>query len=478
MTVGFDINTFPNGLSYAKLSEILADGGYVLPAFEQNVAGGVVAGQSTRRQAIMSAARRLAVGLSTKLLDYQFDAAAQNTAIWKCLFATMTMTQGSGTLLMNANSTATTTTGCQLSTWRYFNFPGNGTVQVEIEAQFTAQPLANQVLLAGVFPAVSATATPTDGVYFKYSSAGLFGIVNYNGVETPTAQLVPAASLASNQSYTLRMDISNSGVDFWLDDTLLATQPPAAANGEPMNWGALPLAVQQYNVGTVSGSPQMQVKIANVTVQQRDMATEKLWEVQQATSGLMGSQGQDGGTMGSTALYTNNLAPGAGAAMTNTTAALGSGLGGQFSALPTLTASTDGILCSYQNPAGSVTQIPRTLIIKGVWLKGMITTALTGGPLFYLYSLAYGHTAVSMATAESASFANATAKAPRRIPLGIETYVVTAPVGTLGQGILATFTSPIVVNPGEFAAICAKNVGTVTTLGVITWLVGFDAFWE
>ena len=55
----------------------------------------------------------------------------------------------------------------------------------------------------------------------------------------------------------------------------------------------------------------------------------------------MSYQGQTGQTLGSTALYTNNLAAGAGAVMTNTTAALGSGLGGQFSALPTLAVGTD-----------------------------------------------------------------------------------------------------------------------------------------
>ena len=143
----------------------------------------------------------------------------------------------------------------------------------------------------------------------------------------------------------------------------------------------------------------------------------------------MTQQGLAGGTMGSLAAYANNLAPGAGAAMTNTTAALGTGLGGQFTTTATLTASTDGIVCSYQNPAGSVNQRPRTLMITGVRVQSLITAALTGGPLYWLYSLAFGHTAVSMATAESTSFANATAKAPRRVPLGIETIVVTAPVG-------------------------------------------------
>lgn len=478
MTVGFDLASLPGGLSYAKLSQILADAGFTMPAYEQNVAGGIVSGQSARRQPLVSANRRLAVGVATKLFDYQFSGAAQNTTIWKCLFATMTMTQGSGTLLMNANGTLTTTTGCQLSTWRYVNFPGNGTVSIDAEVIFNAAPLANQVFLFGAFPSVSATATPTDGVYFKLTSTGLYGVVNYNGVETSTALLVPAASFALNQNYDLKIDVSNGGADFWLNDTLLATLPSAAANPTPMNWGALPITLQQYNVGAVSGSPQLQVKVGTVSATQRDLATEKLWESQQGLSGLNASQGSEGGTMGTTALYSNSLAIGAGAALTNTTAAAGSGLGGQFTVLPTLAAGTDGVLQSFQNPVGSITQIPRTIMIKGVWLQGIVTTIFAGGPVLYAYSLAYGHTNVSLATADSASFATGTTKSARRVPLGVDNFLVTAPVGTMGQRIYQAFNVPIVLNPGEFVAIVAKNLGTVTTTGAITFVVGFNACYE
>jgi hypothetical protein len=84
-----------------------------------------------------------------------------------------------------------------------------------------------------------------------------------------------------------------------------------------------------------------------------------------------------------------------------------------------------------------------------------------------------------MATAEGTSFTtNPTTKAPRRVPLGFETYVVTAPVGTLGQGVTFKFDTPIVVNPGEFVAICAKNLGTVTSAGVIVFLVTPDCYWQ
>jgi hypothetical protein len=103
-----------------------------------------------------------------------------------------------------------------------------------------------------------------------------------------------------------------------------------------------------------------------------------------------------------------------------------------------------------------------------------VTTTLTGGPVLYAYSLAFGHTGVSLATAE----ANGTAKAPRRISLGYETFATTAAAGVIGASVYMAFNSPICVQPGEFVQLVAKNLGTVTTGGVITFQVTFDGFFE
>jgi len=181
-------------------------------------------------------------------------------------------------------------------------------------------------------------------------------------------------------------------------------------------------------------------------------------------------------TLGTSALYTNSLAAGAGVVMTNTTAALGTGLGGQFSALPTLTAGTDGIVCSYLVPAGTSAIPGKSLYITGIKVHGAVTTVLAGGPVLYAYSLSYGGNVLSLATVE----ANGVTKAPRRIALGFETFAATAAAGTVGSpgGCYMKFDSPVVVHPGEYAQIVAKNLGTVTSTGVITFLVTFDGYME
>jgi hypothetical protein len=75
---------------------------------------------------------------------------------------------------------------------------------------------------------------------------------------------------------------------------------------------------------------------------------------------------------------------------------------------------------------------------------------------------------------------NGTVKAQRRISLGFETFASNAALGVLGSatGCYMAFNSPVVVQPGEFVQVTAKNLGTITSAGIITFLVSFDAYFE
>lgn len=53
-----------------------------------------------------------------------------------------------------------------------------------------------------------------------------------------------------------------------------------------------------------------------------------------------------------------------------------------------------------------------------------------------------------------------------------------AATGTLGQRIDIDLATPIPVCPSEFIQLVAKNIGTVTTTGAITFLVSFGGYWE
>ena len=109
-------------------------------------------------------------------------------------------------------------------------------------------------------------------------------------------------------------------------------------------------------------------------------------------------------------------------------------------------------------------QTARNLIITGVradvtnQVVAVATTAFN-----FQCAIAFGHTAVSLATTETASFATATTKAPRRVPVGSLYLPVAAAVGQNSNQIRVSFQSPLIVYPGQFVAFIIKPVlGTAT----------------
>lgn len=429
--------------------------------------------------------RRLTVGMDTPTMEENFIAAAQNTGRWRNGVTNFTFSFATpGFVVFNASSIVTAGAAQYYQSYQHTVLGGQSPVTVDIPFMITAAPPADWQAQAGLAGVTTTPFTFTDGVYFRLSSAGLYLVLNYAGTETVSGALLDAADITPNTVFTARLVIGSERTELWVNDPNGSLGTPDASafayigaldtppvNPYPCAQLSQPFSARLYHSATAGAA--VQFRLGGPTITEGDVGQNRSWERSLARQGLIGAQGQNGHTMGSTALYTNSLAAGAGAALTNTTAAAGVGLGGQFSVQPTLAAGTDGILDSYLNPIPTNAIQGRTLMIDGVRIQGIVTTAFTGGPVLYAYSLAFGHTALSMATAEAIA-----AKAPRRIPLGFETYPVTSPVGTLGQSVYVPFKNAIPINPGEYVAICAKNLGTVTSAGVICFLITFDSHWE
>lgn len=416
---------------------------------------------------------RIRTGVDQMLFNELFPGAALNTGLWTSPVTTMTLTVAGGFANLNAASSLAINAVARLSSYRSFPCYKSYTTYFEKELNFTSLPVIGNVCEWGAIIATG-TAAPTDGAFFRYNAVGEFRcVINNNGVETQSETLDATTLVGVNTTHAFLIYVMSNKALFWIDNILVAIIDAPAGQGTTTSSQNLPLTFRNYNSTATSTAQVMKVSMVNVTLS--DMNATKPWASIIAGAGGNASQGQTSGTMGSTALYTNSLAPGAGAAMTNTTAALGSGLGGQFSALPTLAANTDGIVCSYQVPLGTSTVPGKSLYVRGIKVDSVVTTVLVGNatPVIYFYSIAYGHTAVSLATAEAA-----TTKAARRKPLGINTFAAAAAVGTQGAEVKTDLDVPIVVQPGEFIQVVAKNVGAVTTTGVITFLVEFDGYFE
>jgi hypothetical protein len=440
---------------------------------------GTTTGTAYLKSPETSADYRLRVGVDTQLFCETFNATAQNTSIWKHAFTTMTMTQSAGFLNINAAGTSTVASNfASLQSWQYFPLFGTVSTYVEFTGQITATPTTNEVFIAGLGVASGTATEPTDGVWWQLTSGGLIGVLRYNGTTTQTGVLYAAGSIPLNTNAKYTISINEREIEWWMDDTLLGETAMPSANGQPFMSTSLPIIMMKYNSGTIGSSPNMIVKVGDISVSLGDYGTYKPWAHQLAGAG-MNYQGLNGGTMGQLSQWANAAEPTA-AAATNTTAALGSGLGGLFKANAMASSATDLIISSYQNPLGGVNQTARNLYITGVSVQvanQVVAVATTG--FMFAVGIAYGHTAVSLATAESASFATGTTKAPRRVGVGLISLPLAAAVGAVSTPLVMSFNSPLVVHPGQFVQLIIKPVlGTATATETLLFNVGFDHYFE
>jgi hypothetical protein len=444
-------------------------GSAAAPAIYSEVDSGAITGSRLTLSPETDSDYRLRIATDTFFDDETFNYLAQNTGRHSNLNTTMTFSYTTGGLITNAGAITTTTTGLSLATYAHFPFYSNGVVRYDVfEGGFTQQPAANILVDIGCFLRGAANPyAPTDGAYFRLTSAGLLGVTNHNGTETTVT--LPF-TYTNSRIYKFIIVTSNEEAQFWIDNTLYGTIPVPVGQAQPFMAASLPFAMRHAIVGGAAGNTLQFILRGYGVSYGGGNITRSAGEF---GNGVYGSyQGRSGGTMGSLASYANSANPVA-AVPTNTTALM-TGLGGQVWETDTLAVTTDGIICSYQVPTGTVSVLGKRLKINGVKIDGYIQTALVGGGYNAQFTLAFGHTAVSLATAETVS-----TKAPRRIVLG--GYSVPAAAAALVQlpTITLTLQNPIYVNPSEFIAVVKKKVGALApTGGVVAHLISFDYSWE
>ena len=400
---------------------------------------------------------RLRVAQDTQLDEEVFNYAAQNTGKHQYHNTTMTAVWNTGGLLLNGSSITTTTTAARVRTYATFPLLDPGTLNISSTVAFSAQPTANVIIEFGLFLDSAANPyAPTDGVFFRLSSGGLSGVINHNGTETTTSPFT--FPYVNGRFYQFLIIVHEREVDFWIDNVLYATLSTPVGQGQPYASEALPYSMRHAIVGGAAGGV-IQATLKNYSVSLGGLQIgDTLGEINNRMVGAY--QGLSGGTMGTLASYVNSADPTASAALSNT-AALVTGLGGQFRFNAAATAVTDGIVVSYQVPATAISARNRRLKVNGIRLSCVNTGAAVATTATVLqWSLAFGHTAVSLATAEAA-----TTKAPRRIPVGLMAWPIGAAIGAMPDrgDIDIQFESPIYVNPGEFFAFVAKFIiGTAT----------------
>lgn len=432
-----------------------------------------VGGLSLFRRRAISRFGHTLVAPDTGIIDDTFGITATNTSNWAAPVTTQTVVYNNNAAVLNGSSVTSLNSSSAIRSYRVAQHFGHAQLKIEFTAYKSTVPQANEVTEFGaIVCTLPSTTAPTDGMYFRYNQAAeLRGVICSNGVETQTAAITPPSI---NVTHDFLIVADQEGVEFWIDDVLQAridfsTDTPTFASAFASM--AAPLVARYYIAG-VAPAVASQFRVFRARSWLTGAATNKLWHHQLAGMGGGCWQAPNGSTAGQLANYANNTNPVA-AVPTNTTAALGVGLGGQFWETDTLAVTTDGILCSYQNPLGTAFLQPRTLHINSCTVDSYVQTALTGGGYVAQYILAVGHTAVALNTSESA-----VQKAPRRIPLGIQSVAAAAAALTRLERVSQTFETPIVVNPTEFIQVAKKKVGTAPSAGVIAHVISFNGHFE
>lgn len=431
---------------------------------------GSVTGTPKLRAPETSGDYRLRVGVDSVWDEESFNYVAQNFNKHKVIVNTLTATYAGGFLNTNGLGVTTTATGVQFQTYRHFALQGAGAIYVEVAMTLSNAPVTNWNLDFGLFlPAAASTSIPLDGVYFRYNSAGLVGVLNNNGTETTTSAL--AFSPVVNKVNKYNITITTTDVEFWIDDILYATVSKPVGTGSTFYGGSNPFAIRHHHTGVTSAI--IQAKFANYAIGYADMDNVRLWASNKAGQGLS-SANYPSGTAGGTSNTTVGAAP-ALSTLTASTAPVINRLGGDFLFAAPAGSESDYPIFAFINPVPTTGLTGRNLVIRGVWIDTWNQIVAVGAtPTIMQWSVAVGSTATTLATVDGAA-----TRLPKRNHIGVQYFPAASPVGFLGNHIDANYDAPLVVEPGcIFHVILKVPVGLATATETFRGAVGVNAYWE
>lgn len=416
------------------------------------------------------------------LIDIEtFNYTAQNTGKHTYSTSTLTATWTTAGLTTNGGSVNTTGTGLTFGTYDEFPVLGTANIFCEFEGSFSNQPTSNVIIDMGMFRRGASTAyAPTDGIYFRLNSTGVFGVINYNGVETTTSLF--NFTYINNQKYQFIVTINQESVQFWIDNILCAEIHNPTGQSAPCLSATLPFSIRHAHTGTAGAIIQFVLNSYNISIGGPNLGRSFSDTMNRA---LGSYRGLSGGTMGQLIAGTvtsGTLVKPTAAVPANTSlvANLPNSLGGRiYEQLTTgLAANVDAIFASYTVPAGTVSVQGKKLKVTGIKLSGMCSTVVVGGPAFTEWYIVFGTTADSLATTEAA-----TTKAPTRVMLPELTtnMAAAAAAGSLlpQPQYYAKFDNAIYVNPGERIQLVGnKTITTAITSGILSFIYQFDYTWE
>ena len=413
------------------------------------------------------------LGMANMVIDFDKNFVASVVCSSDLGYTSTTMTTAvvANILVMNTAGTLTSAAHFTYRTGRYFRVEKGCDRVFGIRARLDRDPVTSNMVELGAFMC-SAVAAPTAGVFFRYGTDGaLRGVsISQSGTENVTAT-IPMTTPTDFHDYVIV--VGRNSVTFFIDELPVAslTSPPDASGAAASE--SFPMAFRIQNTALVSTAQKLYIaKYVSATMGGHRNSDVKHIAALQGDVGIQHVVGVGSGGM--TANWVNNTVP-ATATLSNTSAGYAT-LGGNFLFVGLAAAETDYALFAYQVPAPTLTNMGRTLIIRGVSIDAYVSVA-AGIPTVATvlhWGFAVGCTAVSLATTEVGI-----AKLARRGFLGIQSVPIGAVAGTELRRISQTFGQPLPVHPTEYFHIILRiPLGAAATYPTIRGGVFIDASWE
>lgn len=457
-----------NNNQKVNLPTTMAQAGYAVLTGESH--DGATGEARLVRAARVSADGRLRTGVDQLYWQDTFNHTIQDASAYQHVTSTATLALTGGYLVFNSGNSVASGAVARVQTYKTFPLNAHASIDVDFRLRFAIAAQTNNVCEWGIGFATTTT-TPTDGVYFKLNSAGaLVGVININGTETTTSAM---PEFTPNNVDHYRIVVDQDRAEFYINGELQGViNSPSTAPAISFA-RSLPLLMRCYNSAATSQA--QRIEVADVSVLGKDILTLRAFETQQAGICLSSISVPRGTAAAQSANYANSAAP-ASATLSNTAAGYTT-LGGQFQFAAVAGAETDYALFAYQVPAAAAAGGNKNLYVNGMRIEAFnMGAAVATTTTLLQWGLGIGATAVSLATADSAT---AGTRAARRVALGAQSFAVGAAIGATATPVDVNFDAPLLVEAGTFLHVILKMpVGTATASQIVRGVVFINGFWE
>lgn len=405
----------------------------------------------------------LSVSLDTLVFAEQVDGSAVDIRKWNQAISGMTIVQANGFIGLNAGAAKTANAYAILSSIKNIPMYGTLPLKVTFNLGIPVAPESNATMEWGM-GSVATNAAPTDGCFFRYTPGSDFrAVINNAGVETTSPSIT---SVPTTHTEIFDIVIVEDLAQFFIDDELVAAVAVPPGQAFPTGSGRLPVFFRVYNGGSAPVTAP-QINIGQVVVARQGVNEGKAWSNVLISQGA-GAYQSPVTPFAQTANCVNSTNPSS-ASLSNTAAGYTT-LGGRFQFAAVAGAATDFALFVFQVPAGFQLIVPHIRI--SCLNTGAIGSAVT--PTILEWGLGVNCSAVSLATADGVG-----TWAPRRVPLGMQAFGLSAIIGAQAPDIV-TFPADMVVDSGRFLHVILQvPVGAATASQIFRGIVSFPgAYFE